>query len=66
MIAGIFLVLISIVWGALLFRGPVAGALGLTWCIGAYALVFGVVLPAGRATFRSGFCNELNSVECHR
>lgn len=34
----------SIVWGALLFLAPVAGALVLTWWLGAYSVVFGVLL----------------------
>ena len=34
----------SIVWGALLFLAPVAGALVLTWWLGAYSIAFGVLL----------------------
>jgi uncharacterized membrane protein HdeD (DUF308 family) len=34
----------SVVWGALLFLWPVTGLLVLTWWIGAYAMVFGVML----------------------
>ena len=34
----------SIVWGVLLFLAPAAGALVLTWWLGAYSLVFGVLL----------------------
>jgi uncharacterized membrane protein HdeD (DUF308 family) len=36
--------LISVVWGVLLFVWPIAGAVVLTWWLGAYALAFGVVL----------------------
>jgi uncharacterized membrane protein HdeD (DUF308 family) len=36
--------LVSLLWGAMLFVAPVTGALVLTWWIGAYALVFGVML----------------------
>ena len=36
--------LVSLVWGALLWFSPVAGALVLTWWLGGYALAFGVVL----------------------
>lgn len=36
--------LVSIVWGALLFVAPVAGAFVMTIWIGAYALAFGVVM----------------------
>jgi uncharacterized membrane protein HdeD (DUF308 family) len=35
---------LSLVWGVLLFTMPIAGALVLTWWLGAYALIFGVVL----------------------
>ncbi|HTR17129.1 MAG TPA: HdeD family acid-resistance protein [Acetobacteraceae bacterium] len=34
----------SIVWGALLFAFPAVGAVVLTWWLGIYALVFGVLL----------------------
>lgn len=36
----------SVAWGVLLVMWPVAGALVLTWWIGAYALVFGAALVA--------------------
>ena len=35
---------ISVIWGLLLFVAPIAGAVVLTWWLGAYALIFGVVL----------------------
>jgi uncharacterized membrane protein HdeD (DUF308 family) len=38
--------LLSIVFGALLFWSPAAGALAVLWLIGAYAIVFGVLLVA--------------------
>lgn len=36
--------LVSIGWGVLLWLSPAAGALVLTWWLGGYALVFGVLL----------------------
>ena len=36
--------LVSLIWGVLLNFAPVAGALVLTWWLGAYALLFGVSL----------------------
>ncbi|HEX5832971.1 MAG TPA: HdeD family acid-resistance protein [Pyrinomonadaceae bacterium] len=36
----------SILFGGLLFLNPVAGALAVVWLIGAYAIVFGVLLVA--------------------
>jgi uncharacterized membrane protein HdeD (DUF308 family) len=40
----IFSGIASIVFGVLLMIFPGAGALGLTWLIAAYAIVFGVTL----------------------
>ncbi|HEY0419410.1 MAG TPA: HdeD family acid-resistance protein [Acetobacteraceae bacterium] len=37
---------ISIIWGVLLFISPVAGAVVMTWWLGAYAIIFGVALLA--------------------
>ena len=36
--------LVSLVWGALLWFSPIAGALVLMWWLGGYALAFGVLL----------------------
>lgn len=48
----------SLVYGALLIIAPLAGALVLTWWIGAYAIVFGIAMVAAalrlRALFKSG------------
>lgn len=35
---------VSVLWGALLWFSPVAGAVVLTWWLGGYALAFGVLL----------------------
>ena len=35
---------VSVIWGVLLFLAPIAGAVVLTWWLGAYALVFGAML----------------------
>jgi len=37
----------SVVFGFLLIRNPAAGALTVLWLIGAYALIFGVMLMVG-------------------
>jgi uncharacterized membrane protein HdeD (DUF308 family) len=37
---------VSIVWGVLLFAAPGAGAVVMTWWLGAYALLFGAALVA--------------------
>ena len=36
--------LVSIVWGVLLYLAPVTGAVVLTWWLGGYALVFGILM----------------------
>jgi uncharacterized membrane protein HdeD (DUF308 family) len=36
--------LVSIAWGILLVIAPVAGAVVLTWWLGAYAMIFGILL----------------------
>ena len=41
-LAGIF----SVLWGVLIAIAPIAGALVMTWWLGAYAIVFGVALLA--------------------
>jgi uncharacterized membrane protein HdeD (DUF308 family) len=38
--------IVSIVWGVLLFAAPGAGAVVMTWWLGAYALLFGAALIA--------------------
>ena len=38
--------IISMVWGVLLMAAPIAGAVVMTWWLGAYALVFGAALIA--------------------
>lgn len=45
---------VSILWGGLLFVSPIAGAVVMTWWLGAYALVFGVTLIALAVRLRSG------------
>ena len=37
---------ISVVFGIMLFAWPAAGALAITWLIGAYAILFGILLIA--------------------
>lgn len=38
--------LVSVVFGVLMMMNPAAGALGVTWIIGAYAIFYGVLLSA--------------------
>ena len=45
--------IVSIVWGGLLFGWPGAGAIALVLWLGAYALVFGIVLLVTGARMRS-------------
>ena len=35
---------LSILWGVMLFGAPAAGAVVLTWWLGAYSLLFGILL----------------------
>jgi uncharacterized membrane protein HdeD (DUF308 family) len=44
---------LSVIFGMLLFLMPAAGALSLVWLIGAYALVFGVLLLASAIRFKN-------------
>jgi uncharacterized membrane protein HdeD (DUF308 family) len=36
--------IVSLLWGAVLIASPLLGALVLTWWLGGYALLFGVVM----------------------
>ncbi|HTD53499.1 MAG TPA: HdeD family acid-resistance protein [Thermoanaerobaculia bacterium] len=45
---------LSILFGALLIVMPAAGALSLVWLIGAYAIVFGVLLLTSAVRFKKG------------
>ncbi len=45
--------LVSIVWGVVLYASPIAGAVVLTWWLGAYATAFGVLLLALAFQLRS-------------
>lgn len=45
--------LLSVVFGILLIAMPAAGALTLVWLIGAYAIVFGILLLVSAAKLRS-------------
>ena len=50
----IFSGIISIVFGVVLMLLPVAGALAIIWLIGAFAIVFGIVVSALSFRLRSG------------
>jgi uncharacterized membrane protein HdeD (DUF308 family) len=43
---------VSIVWGLLLIVAPVAGAIAMTWWLGAYALAFGLAMVAAAVRLR--------------
>jgi uncharacterized membrane protein HdeD (DUF308 family) len=45
--------LVSIVWGLLLIASPLMGAVVLTWWLGAYAVLFGIVLITAGFKLRS-------------
>jgi len=45
--------LVSILWGVLLLLTPVMGAVVLTWWLGAYAVLFGVMLVAAGLKLRN-------------
>lgn len=45
--------LVSIIWGVMLIVAPLIGAVVLTWWLGAYAVVFGVMLIAAGFKLRS-------------
>jgi uncharacterized membrane protein HdeD (DUF308 family) len=40
----LFAGLVSVIWGVLLLLAPLIGAVVLTWWLGAYAIVFGIML----------------------
>jgi uncharacterized membrane protein HdeD (DUF308 family) len=42
--------IVSVVWGVLLFIAPIAGAVVMTWWLGAYALIFGGALLGACST----------------
>lgn len=44
---------ISILWGVLLIAAPLAGLVVLTWWLGAYAVLFGIVLVAAAFKLRA-------------
>jgi uncharacterized membrane protein HdeD (DUF308 family) len=46
--------IVSLIWGVLLVLAPVVGALVLTWWLGAYAIVFGVMLLVLAFRLRAG------------
>jgi uncharacterized membrane protein HdeD (DUF308 family) len=46
--------IVSLIWGVLLVLAPVMGAIVLTWWLGAYAIVFGVMLLVLAFRLRAG------------
>ena len=56
----IFSGIISIVFGVVLMLLPVAGALAIIWLIGAFAIVFGIVVSALSFRLRSGSLAHLD------
>jgi uncharacterized membrane protein HdeD (DUF308 family) len=44
---------LSLVWGVMLIAAPLAGAIVLTWWMGAYALIFGITLIGLAVRLRS-------------
>jgi len=53
--------LLSIVFGAVIFANPGAGALGVVWMIGAYAFAFGVLLILLGLRLK-GFAGRVDSI----
>jgi uncharacterized membrane protein HdeD (DUF308 family) len=44
---------VSIIWGVMLIVAPLVGAVVLTWWLGAYAVLFGIVLVAAGLKLRN-------------